>query len=93
MSSRSDPAITVRRLARSQADLPKIPEASKVVEDGRIPFRDTKAIGALRAYTAVKEVGQLTDPCVSLPNAKGAKPIAIATAEPPDEPHGWFGFN
>ena len=67
-----------------------MPGASNVVEEGRIPLRDSKPVEGLRAYTAVNEAGQLIDPCVSLPKAKGEKPAATATADPPDEPHGCF---
>lgn len=58
-----------------------------------MPLRDNRPVEGLKPYTAVKEAGQLIDPCVSLPKATGEKPAATATAEPPDEPHRGFKIN
>ena len=78
----------VRALAISQVDLPNTPGASKVVEDGRIPARESRPVDGFIAYNAACEAGQLMDPWVSVPSARGANPAATATAGPPDEPQG-----
>lgn len=92
-SSGSTPWISVSRAAMSHADLAKMPGESNVVEDGRIPPRERRPVETLSPYKAVKEAGQLMEPCVSVPSEMGAKPAATAAAEPAEEPHGcWRSY-
>lgn len=55
-----------------------------------MPLRDNNPVDGRKLYKEVNDAGQLKDPDVSVPRARGAKPEATATAEPLDEPHGCF---
>ena len=87
-SSRSTPSRSVRSAAISQADLARMPGESNVVDDGRIPLRERSPVETFSPYKAVNDAGQLIDPCVSVPIAKGANPAATAAAGPADDPQG-----
>ncbi len=52
------------KAARSHADFANMPEASNVVEDGRLPLCEIKPVDTLRAYRVVNEAGQPMEPCV-----------------------------
>src|SRR5690606_35224022 len=52
------------------------------------PYLETAPKLGFKPTTPQNAAGCLTDPPVSEPTARGAKPAAIAAAEPPEEPPG-----
>lgn len=87
-SAGSLPTVSASKAAMSHADLARIPGESKVVDDGRIPFRESRPVETLSPYKAANDAGQLIDPWVSVPKANGANPAATAAAGPADDPQG-----
>lgn len=63
---------------------------SKVLEPGKMPLRDKYPVDGRMEYKEVNDAGQLRDPDVSVPRARGAKPAVTATADPLEEPQGCF---
>jgi len=77
-----------RQASNLQGALPNIPGVSKVEEAGRMPPRDSNPVEGRNEYNEVKEAGQLKEPWVSVPRARGAKPDVTATTEPLEDPQG-----
>ena len=46
----------------------------------------------LIVYRATLAAGTMREPSVSVPTENGAKPAETATAEPEDEPEGFYGL-
>src|SRR5262249_1414125 len=55
-------------------------------EIGTMPRRETRPMVGFRPTTPLIAAGQVTEPSVSVPMAKAARPAATAAPEPADEP-------
>src|ERR1700761_1061180 len=82
--------ITSRRLARSKTDLVMGPAESASYVTGMIPYCGTILRVGLIVYSAALSRGIMSDPMVSAPIDTGEKPAATATAEPEEEPPGFY---
>ena len=76
------PLVSFSKAAMSHAGFARIPGEPKV-DDGRIPLRESRPVETLSPYNAVNNAGQLIDPWVSVPKAKGANPAATAATGQP----------
>ena len=76
---------TRSRVAPSRANQPAV---SKLGAWGITPARSTRPWVVRSPYRPQKPAGTRTDPPVSVPSAKSARPPATAAAEPEDEPPG-----
>ncbi len=61
-SSGSLALVSVSRAAISHADFARMPGESKVVDDAKIPLRESRTVETLSPYKAVNDTGQLMDP-------------------------------
>ncbi|MCY1450819.1 hypothetical protein D9M71_676550 [compost metagenome] len=64
------------------------PTQSRLVMAGMTPARLTRPKVGFRPITPQQAAGMRTEPPVSVPRAKSARPAATAAAEPLDEPPG-----
>jgi hypothetical protein len=77
-------------IARSVPDLVKPPIASKWEETRQTPDMSTLPTVGSRLYKAARVAGEVSDPLDSIPSGIGANPAETPTAEPVEEPHGFF---
>lgn len=77
-------------IAKSAADLAMGPAESHNLEIGTMPEMETIPMVGLRVYKAALLAGMVREPFVSVPIATGAYPAATPTAEPEEEPPGFF---
>jgi hypothetical protein len=85
--------IASRRFARSRTDLVIGPAESASRVTGMMPSCDTILRVGLIVYRADRSLGMMSDPIVSVPIEMGEKPAATATAEPEEEPPGFYNFS
>ena len=71
-------------------DLVKPPITSKREETRQTPDVSTLPTVGLRLYKAARVAGEVSDPIESVPSAIGENPAETPTAEPVEEPHGFF---
>ncbi|MNE58613.1 hypothetical protein D3C80_1536540 [compost metagenome] len=64
------------------------PTQSRLVRAGITPLRLTRPNVGLSPNTPQQQAGTRTEPPVSVPKLKSARPAATAAAEPLDEPPG-----
>lgn len=66
------------------------PAASNSLDMGIMPSWETVPMVGLIVYSAARPEGLTSDPSVSVPMATGAYPAETPTAEPEDDPEGFW---
>lgn len=69
------------------------PAESKLADMGTTPCWGMRPIVGLIVYNAARPAGQTSDPLVSVPMAIGAYPAETPTAEPDEDPDGFWGLS
>ena len=82
------PASVSNSAARSSEDFAMPPILSVSGDHGLVPSVDRSPAVALRPYSAALFAGCTIEPSVSVARESGAKPAAIPTALPEDDPPG-----
>ena len=88
VSRGSGPEMTRSRDETSPTVRPMGPIVSSEFAYATRPYRETRPYVGFRPTMPQNAAGQRTEPPVSVPRARSARPDATAAAEPPEEPPG-----